>query len=396
MKPGANHHISEGQLRTYLDAEMEYPEVEKLRRHLDTCSSCRDRLLEISQRAGMVSQKFIQLSSRVEPADSLASIPQLKKYTSSKEAKYMKNKLFSRNSRLAWASITLLLILAASFAFPQVRAIASNFLGLFRVEKVAVVSFNPANIPDEYSTAGMRIENLLAEEVKVEGGGEPYEVENQSQASTEAGVPIRLPVELGEPTSLMIQPGMKVIFTIDLPRLRLILQELGKEDLKLPDFIHGQNVTASLPTSVIAQYGECQPAAGTAQGSGYDPDIPGSGNPDCTVLIQLASPSINAPPGMDVNQIGAALLELSGMSPEEAERFSQNIDWATTLVVPVPNYAYSKEILVDDAQGVLIQESETQAGQSRYMLIWVKDKVVYALSGQGTAEAALSIANSLN
>jgi hypothetical protein len=113
------------------------------------------------------------------------------------------------------------------------------------------------------------------------------------------------------------------------------------------------------------------------------------------VLVQLASPTVSAPPGLDIDQIGTTFLELTGMSPEEAERFSQKVDWATTLVIPVPNYSASSEILVDGVLGVWVYQPE-RGDRSRFMLAWVKDGVVYSLSGRGTQMEAVHIANSLN
>ena len=394
MKLKLNLHISEGHLRTYLDAELDTAEVDILHRHLDTCPDCQNKLAELSHRASQVSLQLGKLASPTDLTDPISARAHLDKYISTKENQPMMNKFLSRNSRLAWA-IVALVIIAATMAFPQVRAIATNFLGLFRVEKVAVVTYNPSNIPDEFSSAGPRIEQLLADDVTIESFGETHEVSDRTQAAAEAGIPIRLPLAMGDPSALTVQPQAKFTFTIDLPRLRLILQEMGKEDIELPDFIQGQTVTADLPASVTALYGDCHMGMETGGSRGYDPDDPRSSNSNCTVLVQLSSPTVSAPPGLDIDRIGAALLELSGMSPEEAERFSQTVDWATTLVIPVPNYASSSEVSVDGVQGVLVQEPESWERQARFMLVWVKDGVVYALSGHGAAGEALNIANSL-
>jgi hypothetical protein len=388
-------HLSDGQLRAYLDAELDTAEVDNLRQHLDTCPNCRNKLVELSYRMGQVNLHFRKLASPIDPADPISARDNLEKYISTKETQPMIKKFFSQNSRLAWSAIALLIILATSLAFPQVRAIATNFLGLFRVEKVTVITFSPSNIPDEFSSTGPRIEQLLADDVIIESMGEAFEVMDPAQAAAEAGIPIRLPEDFGEPSALSVQPEAKFSFTVDLPRLRLILEEMGQDDIDLPDFIHGQTVTADLPASVTAFYGDCQMDMENIKSSGYDPDDPHSSSTNCTVLVQLASPTVSAPPGLDIDRIGAAFLELSGMSPAEAERFSQNIDWATTLVIPVPNYATSREVAVDGVQGVLVQEAESWEREARFMLMWVKDRVVYSLSGYGSIEKALSIANSL-
>jgi hypothetical protein len=86
---------------------------------------------------------------------------------------------------------------------------------------------------------------------------------------------------------------------------------------------------------------------------------------------------------------------MTGMSAEEAETFSQTIDWATTLVVPIPNYAASEKVQVDGVEGVFIEQSRSHTRSPRYLLVWVKEGRVYALEGQGGLSEALALANSL-
>jgi len=395
MKFEPRKHLSEGHLRAYLDAELDTPQVDRLRQHLDGCPICRDKLVQLSERASQVGFHFHKLAKPPDSADPFTARANFNQYVSTKENLPMKNKIFSRNSRFAWAIVALLVIFASALAFPQVRAIATDFLGLFRVEKITVVTYSPANIPDEFSAAEPGIEQLLADDVKFESDGEAYEVADRAQAAAEAGIPVRLPQGMGDPSALTIQPEASFTYTIDLPRLRTILAEIGKQDIELPNFIQGQTVTANLPASVTALFGDCQSEEGPANSSDDDPDSPRSGDSNCIALVQLASPTVSAPPGLDIDQIGAAFLELSGMTPEEAQRFSQTVDWTTTLVLPVPDYALSKDVTVDGVQGVLVQENQSWERQPRFSLIWVKDNVVYSLSGYGNTEKALGIANSL-
>ena len=84
------------------------------------------------------------------------------------------------------------------------------------------------------------------------------------------------------------------------------------------------------------------------------------------------------------------------MSPEDAAHFSQNIDWTTTLVLPIPSYGTSyQDYTVDGVTGTLILQ--TGNGQSsQYMLMWVKDGIVYALTGPGGVSRVDPIARSIH
>jgi hypothetical protein len=83
-----------------------------------------------------------------------------------------------------------------------------------------------------------------------------------------------------------------------------------------------------------------------------------------------------------------------GLSPEEAASFSKNVDWSTTLVVPVPQGADYHEVTVDSVPGIVLEDLNG-GGVNQFTLIWVKDGILHALTGDGTASAAVRIANSL-
>jgi hypothetical protein len=65
------------------------------------------------------------------------------------------------------------------------------------------------------------------------------------------------------------------------------------------------------------------------------------------------------------------------------------------LIVPIPkNAAVNKQVEVDGVTGTLIQRPADDYPQ--FALIWVKDGVIYAISGLGAnSQQALDMANSL-
>jgi hypothetical protein len=140
--------------------------------------------------------------------------------------------------------------------------------------------------------------------------------------------------------------------------------------------------------------GRCEFTPKVARETGQDPDEPERFWDPSVIFIQLPSPTVNTPPGLDIDQIGKAYLMMTGMSAEEAEAFSQTVDWATTLVVPIPDYASSQKVQVDGVQGVFVEQSRSRVNRPRYLLIWVKEGIVYALEGQGD-QGGPAIANTL-
>lgn len=306
----------------------------------------------------------------------------------------MLDKIFARQYRLAWVAIALVLILGISLAFPGVRAIADSFLGLFRVQQISVVQVNPGNLPEQLSSSS-QFEYLLSQDVQIEEKGKPQEVEDAEQAAQLAGIPVRLPTEVEGDQHLMIQPGVKATFKMDLAQVKSLLDELGQSNIDLPSSLDGTTVTMDLSTSVSAMYGDCTFPAGIEGETAGDPDRLSSALSECINFLQVPSPDISAPPELDIAKIGEAFLQVLGMTPEEAAQFSNTVNWSTTLVVPIPrNGTNYQSVQVDGVEGTLIEQT-LEDRPDQYLLLWVKDGIIYALTGPGKGTTALKIADSL-
>jgi hypothetical protein len=182
---------------------------------------------------------------------------------------------------------------------------------------------------------------------------------------------------------------------IDLPKMQALLNEIGGTDLQLPSNLDGSEVSMELPVAVVAAYGNCEVSPETIREAGVDPDGPIPDLGECIILTQFPSPEISAPPGLDIAGIGEVFLQLLGMTPEEAAQFSQSVDWTTTLVIPIPRDGTEyQDVFVDGVEGTLIMQSQ-RSEFPHYLLVWIKEGVVYGLTGPGTADSALEIADSL-
>jgi len=389
-------HLTDGEIRALLDHEIGAFEKEKIEQHLQECSQCRTQAGTLSERARQTGAHLAVLAPQPGQASSPANLARARFETRviNMEGKTMLKKIFARQYRLAWVAVAIIAILAVALAFPPVQAIANSFLGLFRVQQVTFVQVNPGNLPDQLGSSS-QFEYMLSEDVQIEEIGEPQKAADAAGASALAGIAVRLPASIEGDLHLEIQPGTRASFKVDLARVRAVLAELGQDDLQLPDEIDGATITLELPKSVVAVYGDCQFDSEAARAAGSDLDSPTPRLPECTTLAQMISPTITAPPGLDLAKIGEAFLQVMGMTPEEAARFSQTVDWTTTLVIPIPRYGTDyKDVQVDGVQGWFIQQSlEDHADQ--YLLIWIKDEIVYALTGPGDISTALTIAESL-
>jgi hypothetical protein len=420
MRQEEKMHTNEGTLRAYLDGELETQTCTAVAAHLRECAACRSRLDRLASRASVTSQYFqalaprgadlpapapvalSRLHTRLADEANPAALRRMDRQATSGGLLEMFRRMFNSRYRAAWAGLAAALVIVSLFAFEPARVAAGQFLGLFRVRKFAVVSINPSNLKNLDNISG-QIDQLLSDSVTfVKQPGESVAVAGAAEASQKAGIPVRLPASL-KPSSLMVQGGVDAKLKVDLARAQAILDVAGRTDIKLPEVIDGAEVEFIVPPMVTAMF-DCgeprpmtvKPADGQFPAMNVQMPQPSS---NCVTLMQLASPTVNTPPGVNIAQVGEMALQLAGLSPAEAQHFSQAIDWSSTLVIPLPTDAGSfRDVTVDGVPGVLIESNPRQSGgprYSHYTLFWQKNDTVYALSGAGDATRAIEIAASL-
>ncbi len=383
-------HLENGDLRAYLDGELPEELLTTVSSHLESCPECQAALQAITLRAERADSALNALSpgSNDTPISPQAAFLRLQTQNTpqTKEVQTMWQKLTRRSLRPLWAGAAVVVMLALLMFIPQVRAAAINFLGLFRVESIQVVQFNPANLPQNLDQGMVRFDEMMNEQFKFEESGEPVVVGSAEEASQLAGFTVKQPAASTVAQEITYQPGSSLEFTIDVGLMQLVLEELGS-DLVLPKAINGEKVSVEIPASVTIQMGDCRP---------FDPDVQSERNlAFCTALFQGPSPTVSAPPGVDVQEVGEAMLQLLGMSATEAANFSANIDWATTLVLPVPQELSPRQVTVNGVPATLLVEDRSYMQDKRYTLIWIQDGILYGLTGRGSTTEALRLAESL-
>ncbi len=387
-------HPTQGQLTALRDRQLDPVLLQQVEDHLAVCPACRAQAQILAQRGG-------QITSQLKSLDPLRPLPpsmplaraRLQAKLSQKESS-MFQKIFASRFRLAWVLLGIALALAIAFSFPSVRALGNSFLGLFRVQQVTAFTFDPKKLEtSSLSYSGENLVKAISEKAEATEIGEYHANVSAEEASQLTGLALRFPdaANLGEPR-IAVQTGLQMKLQVDLPQMRALLSE-AKLDLSLPDELDGATISGELPMAVTAYYGIC--ATQAEADAQRDPDQPAADQTDafCTQFIQVASPTIEAPAGLDVAALGEAFLQLAGMSPEEAKNFSQTVDWTTTLIIPVPNTTIYENVTVDGVQGVLVRQN--QSDSATYVLIWSKDGVVYGLFSQGATGDALALAGSI-
>jgi len=385
-----NEHLNDGQLRAALDGELPAGECE----HLADCTLCQARQATLQGQVRQVASHLAFLTPKAEqntPAARAALRNFYDQKLPQKEIPMFKRLFASPSFRFVAVAM---LALALIVSIPSTRALADQLLSLFRVQQVTVipVDFTGMEKLSGNGALGNQISELVSNSVTVtQKPGDAVPASDAADASQKAGFSVRLPAsETASQINVLNTTAFN--FKVDRVKAQALLDEAGRSDLILPEAIDGAVVDVNIPASVSAAYGEC-PKAEDEQGSHGSV---GRRFPDCVMFTQLPSPTVSAPAGVDVAQLAQIGLEFSGMSAEQAAAFTQTVDWTSTLVIPVPrNAATYEQVSVDGVTGTLIQRPADDAPQ--FVLVWVKDGVVYSIGGLGTnSQKALDMANSLH
>ncbi len=264
--------------------------------------------------------------------------------------------VFSRRSAFA-ALFVLIVLVVVAFSSAGVRAAASDFLGLFRVQKFAAISISPEQIAliENLAESGLYPGDLEM----IDEPGEPRQVASIQEAEEAAGLRARTLAELGEPDRVFVIDGGSGNLVVNVENARAIAQTAGADPALIPDSLDGAIVAVTVYSGIAQNWSN-----GTA-------------------LVQSPSPLVEYPDDVDPAALGEALLQALGMEPQQAQSLAQSIDWTNTLLLPIPeNLASFREIVVDGVTGLALSSIDGQNST----ILWEKKGHVYVLSGTNVEE----------
>jgi hypothetical protein len=383
-------HLTDGELRAALDGELNAGGLQ----HLGSCDDCqaRQRHLQVQSKNVAHRLSFLARTEEQVPNPQRAWNRLSQRILIKKETSMFKKWFAFPVVRFGTAA---LLILALILAFPGTRALAGELLNLFRVQQVAVVPVDFTGLEQLTGDGvlGNQFTDLISNSMNItQEPGEPVIAADAVQASQLAGFNVRLPQSV-TPSQIYVTDGAAFSMTVDRAKAQALLDEAGRGDLVLPESVDGADISVTIPASVSTAYGTCP----KPQTDGSESEDTERHYPDCVILAQIPSPSVSAPADLDINKLAQIGLEFTGMTPEEAAAFTSTVDWTSTLVVPIPsNAATYEQVTVDGVTGTLIQRSSREGEPTTFALLWVKDGIIYAISGRGANSGqAIEMANSL-
>jgi hypothetical protein len=398
--------VSENNLRAYHDAELGAVQGSEIETHLAGCAECAKRLSEIAATTARVEKQMVSLgaSSAEMKIDAQAALARFKAQqgagveTMPSKPDFVADetnvRARGRRWRPLWIGAVAATILLCSLAFPFGRGLAQRFLGTLRVEKVQPVRLDFSALEGNRPLQEM-LRQMISDKVVVTADEKPQPASSAADASQLVGFSAHVLGARTDTPKFIVGGQHAFHMTIDRTRLQDIFDQAGRADLLLPATLDGANVSVNVPRSIMVEYGDCPEAhpAGAAQTAPAQAHSGAWAN--CLALQEVPSPLVNMPSDLNLQQLAEIGFQLAGMSATQARNLGQTIDWKSTLVLPIPRFASSySQVTVNGVQGTLIEGSGRRGPD--YVLVWVKNGIIYGLVGHGDSSNAVALANSLN
>jgi hypothetical protein len=271
---------------------------------------------------------------------------------------------------------------ASLFTIPAVRASARAFLDMFRVVNFVAIPVERERI-ERLRSEQLDLPHLIGEQVTVlTDSGPPVPVTSIEAAAASAGIDVRVPSTLPSESSMRSirvtgARAVRVVASTD--GLRRLLASLNIDDVDVPSDLEGQTATIQIPPVVEIMYD---------RGERY------------FLVLQARSPMVSLPAGLDLPRLGEIGLRILGLDAAEAQRMAGDIDWHSTVLVPVPYNATSlNHVQVGEARALAIDVAMRRDADGRVegarRIMWSAGGRVFAVEGNVPMTDLLEVARSV-
>lgn len=351
----------EGQLLGYLEKQLPDSQKIEVDEHLESCRICQRRLLVLQDEMAFCHLEMVPLLQQRDEAP-IPGQYRVWEQINADEIRYQRRS--GRIMKKTAIAAVIVLALGGLLAIPSMQVVAESLLQIFRVDRVSTVILPVEDIKQIQSVLMNGNQEAALEQfgrIKSIGSG-PYM--QRVKEDDQLPLAVKLPAPADEP-QLYINNQPDIELTLKVANVNRLLAVWGSKD-RLPAALDGQTFKLILPLTVVARY----------------PDYE---------LTQGASPEIKAPPGVDIEPIRQAVLDLPVWSPQARLQLAAIQDWQQTLIVPGQE-GYTHPVTVNGRQASFIGNGHKDGGT----LLWEERGQMFILYlYHGGAESAVKIAESL-
>ena len=326
----------EGLLEAFLDGELDTRMTAQVAGHLAGCASCRRRLQDMEGLASNTTAALAAYRRETEANSRPVRIPCSGFPASGYQPLTNTRRIADMIRQHKWFSgvAAAVLALAVFLSWAPGRSLATQFLSLFRMEKIQVVKITPedmAQLEKLFNGQGGEAEIKNFGRVEVQCPAEPRVKVNPAQVAALSGLQLELPATLAgrERVAISVEQSPTVTFTPDVEKLNSYVQKHG--GVPLPAGLAGKSFTLNTPPLVRADYG--RPSKGFT-------------------LYATRDLTIDAPQDVDLGDLRQALLNLPFLPDNFRRQLASINDWQRTLPIPETWNMVAKEIKVNGNQGV--------------------------------------------
>lgn len=351
-------HPPEGDLRAVLDQELRSARIQ---RHLASCPTCRARLTALARTA----QETQQLLSAVRTAAAQSPAP-----TIPWEEIIPVQRSTPRLFPVAVGAAVAALFAATLFVDP-LRAAASNWLSIFRTQKIAYVETNPQAISNAIEGLDQKLSpELIRKLAQVTGPEQLPKMEDTTPAEAARLMePLLQPATL--PAGLPAEPtrwGARRPATFTLrPDVDAINQWLLDQGImaSLDPKLKGETFQVVTPTMVARQW---RGADGRS-----------------LMIVQATGLEVSGTGNVNLSELAGLMGQLAGAPASVIDQIRQIPDLANTLPLPV-GPEMGEKVAVGQAQGVYYPRENGGA------LVWQQGGFTYYAGGNLTRAELLAVA----
>lgn len=292
-----------------------------------------------------------------------------------------------------------LIVIAGVVGIPSGRDLLARFFRSLRMQKVQAVNVNLSAFTDPNANPALHqmIAQMVSDDVVVAANEPDQPAADATAAAQLSGFDVSVVGERKDPPKFVVTGRHAFDMTLNRDRLQTVFEQAGHPEISVPKALDGAPLKVEIPRAVEIQYGHCPTPASAGQNVADNitgPSPSSTEYSDCLRLREGPNPIVNVPPGVDVEKLAEIGLETAGMNPAQVREFLQTVDWQSTLVMAVPRFLRSYEVVkIAGAKGTLL----SMAGRRGpgYALLWATNGRGYLLTGFGDSSHAVDLADSV-
>lgn len=386
-----------GFVQAYLDGELTREERKSFAQHLEFCPSCQ-RLVNEMKQLDNWTRIAIEESYYGEPSpgtiDTQAAWERFQMHVSQGQSAQRAALAATKKKEWSWNTMkktyknwivgtSAAAVLLGTFTIPQVQAVASDILSIFRVNQVEFIKLTEEDMRDVQDW----FQSSSADEKEIKGLGkvwtdekkdsEPRHFATAAQVKNAGFTVPALPAGY-DANSFQISPSRTVYIQLDTEKANKLLRQF-KADTQFDEKLNGKEFSLTIPQSVRIELKAKEQADAAALVFNYE---------------VVDAPEITAPKDVDLEQLRETVLSLPFIPDNVKRQLGDIKDWQHTLPIPyVENKERDlKEVKLKGTVGMLFQ-SEKYAS-----LLWQKDGKLHMLDMSGETidtERLIDLANNL-